>query len=110
MSLAYTAYDLQRFSRGRLVLGLGSQVKAHITRRFSMPWGRPAAQMREFVLAMRAAWDSWAGGQPIEFEGEFYRHNLMPPTFMPTRHDYGQPLVYIAGVGDGMTRVAGEVA
>jgi probable F420-dependent oxidoreductase len=110
MSVAYTAYDLQRFSGGRLVLGLGSQVRAHITRRFSMPWGRPAAQMREFVLAMRAAWHCWAEGGPIEFDGEFYRHNLMPPTFMPARHEFGEPSVYVAGVGDGMTRVAGEVA
>jgi probable F420-dependent oxidoreductase len=110
MSVAYTAYDLQRFSRGRLVLGLGSQVRSHITRRFSMPWDRPAPQMREFVLAMRAGWRCWTDGEPIAFEGEFYRINLMPPTFMPARHDYGEPLVYLAGVGDGMTRVAGEVA
>jgi probable F420-dependent oxidoreductase len=110
MALAYTAYDLQRFSRGRLVLGLGSQVKAHITRRFSMPWGRPAAQMREFVLAMRATWQCWSAGGPLEFEGEFYRHTLMSPAFVPPRHDYGAPPVYVAGVGDVMTRVAGEVA
>jgi probable F420-dependent oxidoreductase len=109
MAVAYTAHDLQRFSGGRLILGLGSQVSAHITRRFSMPWGRPAAQMREFVLAMRAAWHCWGDGGPIEFDGEFYRHNLMPPTFMPARHEFGPPLVYVAGVGDGMTRVAGEV-
>ena len=83
MSVAYTAYDLQRFSGGRLVLGLGSQVKAHITRRFSMPWGRPVTQMREFVLAMRAAWRCWSNGEPLSFEGAFYRHTLMPPTFMP---------------------------
>jgi probable F420-dependent oxidoreductase len=110
MSVAYAAYDLQRFSRGRLVLGLGSQVRSHITRRFSMPWGRPAAQMREFVLAMQAGWRCWTDGEPIAFEGEFYRINLMPPTFMPARHDFGEPLVYLAGVGGGMTRVAGEVA
>jgi probable F420-dependent oxidoreductase len=110
MSVAYTANDLQRFSGGRLILGLGSQVRAHITRRFSMPWGRPAEQMREFVLAMRSAWRCWADGGPLEFEGEFYRHNLMPPTFIPAHHPYGQPRVYLAGVGDGMTRVAGEVA
>ncbi len=109
VSLAYTAHDLQRFSRGRLVLGLGSQVKAHITRRFSMPWGRPAAQMKEFVLAMRAAWQCWSEGGPLEFEGEFYRHTLMPPAFVPVAHDYGAPPVYVAGVGDIMTRVAGEV-
>jgi probable F420-dependent oxidoreductase len=110
MTLAYTAYDLQRFSRGRLMLGIGSQVKAHITRRFSMPWGPPIAQMREFVLAMRAAWGCWLAGESLRFEGEHYRHNLMPPTFAPAPHDYGAPKVLLAGVGDAMTRVAGEVA
>ena len=110
MSLAYTAYDLQRFTRGRLVLGLGSQVRAHITRRFSMPWGRPAPQMREFVLALRAAWGSWSSGETLDFEGEFYRHTLMPPTFVPAAHPYGEPKILLAGVGDAMTRVAGEVA
>jgi probable F420-dependent oxidoreductase len=75
-----------------------------------MPWGRPAPQMREFILAMRAAWGSWASGEPLSFEGEYYRHTLMPPTFVPPAHDYGVPQVLLAGVGDAMTRVAGEVA
>lgn len=110
MTLAYTAYDLQRFSRGRFVLGLGSQVKAHITRRFSMPWGRPVAQMREFVLALRAIWDSWADGTPLAFESEHYRHTLMSPMFVPPPHEFGPPAVYVAGVGEAMTRAAGEVA
>jgi probable F420-dependent oxidoreductase len=110
MSLAYTAYDLQRYSRGRFVLGLGSQVKAHITRRFSMPWGRPVAQMREFVLALHAAWQSWSNGTPLNFESEHYRHVLMPPNFVPEAHEFGYPQVLVAGVGDSMTRVAGEVA
>jgi probable F420-dependent oxidoreductase len=110
MSLAYTAHDLQRFSQGRLVLGLGSQVRAHVTRRFSMPWSHPAPRMREFVQAMRAAWASWSGDGALEFEGDFYRHTLMPPAFVPTPHDFGPPAVYLAGVGDQMTRVAGEVA
>ena len=110
MALAYTAHDLQRASGGRFVLGLGSQVKAHIERRFSMPWGRPAPQMREFVLSLRAAWSSWADGHPLDFEGEYYRHTLMPPQFVPVLHDFGPPPVYIAGVGDAMTRIAGEVA
>lgn len=109
MALAYTADDLQRHSRGRLMLGLGSQVKAHVVRRFSMPWGRPAAQMREFVLAMRAIWSSWRDGTPLDFRGEYYRHTLMPPDFVPPRHGYGPPRVLLAGVGDLMTRVAGEV-
>jgi probable F420-dependent oxidoreductase len=110
MSLAYTAYDLQRFSKGRFILGLGSQVRAHITRRFSMPWGRPAQQMREFVLALRATWRSWTTGEPLNFEGEHYRHTLMNPTFTPMPHDYGEPRVFVAGVGDAMTTIAGEVA
>jgi probable F420-dependent oxidoreductase len=110
MSLAYTANDLQRFSGGRLQLGLGSQVRAHVTRRFSMPWGRPAAQMREFILAMRAAWSSWSDGTPLAFEGDYYTHTLMPPNFVPGPHPYGPPRVLLAGVGDVMTRIAGEVA
>lgn len=110
MALAYTAHDMQRLSRGRFVLGLGSQVKAHITRRFSMRWGRPAAQMREFVLALRAIWASWADGTPLAFEGDYYRHTLMPPTFVPPSHEFGAPPVYLAGVGTAMTEVAGEVA
>jgi len=110
MTLAYTAHDLQRLSRGRLVLGLGSQVRAHVTRRFSMPWGRPVAQMREFVLAMRAAWNSWESGEPLRFEGEHYQHTLMPPAFAARPHGYGSPAVLLAGVGDAMTRMAGEVA
>jgi probable F420-dependent oxidoreductase len=110
MTLAYTAHDLQRLSRGRLMIGLGSQVRAHITRRYSMPWGRPAPQMREFVLAMRAAWRGWEEGAPVDFEGEYYQHTLMPPMFAPRPHGHGMPPVLLAGVGDAMTRVAGEVA
>lgn len=110
MALAYTANDLQRHSGGRLLLGLGSQVKAHVVRRYSMPWGRPAAQLREFVLAMRTIWSSWQDGTPLDFRGEYYRHTLMPPDFTPPRHDFGPPRVLLAGVGDLMTRTAGEVA
>jgi probable F420-dependent oxidoreductase len=110
MALAYTAWDLQRFSHGRLMLGLGSQVKAHISRRFSMPWGRPVTQMREFILAMRAAWQSWASGEPLFFDSEHYQHTLMPPTFVPPAQDFGTPKVLVAGVGDAMTTMAGEVA
>jgi probable F420-dependent oxidoreductase len=91
MALAYTAHDLQRLSRGRLMLGLGSQVRAHVTRRFSMPWGSPAAQMREFVLAMRAAWGSWETGEPLRFEGEHYQHTLMPPMFAAARIPTARP-------------------
>jgi probable F420-dependent oxidoreductase len=110
MALAYTAWDLQRFSGGRMVLGLGSQVKAHVTRRYSMPWGQPVEQMRDFVLAMRAVWDSWSTGAPLDIHSEHYTHTLMPPTFVPTRHDHGAPTVLLAGVGEAMTTMAGEVA
>lgn len=110
MTLAYTAHDLRRLSGGRFLLGLGSQVKAHVTRRFAMPWSRPAARMREYVLALRAIWSSWQDGAPLDFRGEFYQHTLMPPDFVPPHHDFGPPPVLVAGVGDLMTRAAGEVA
>jgi probable F420-dependent oxidoreductase len=110
MALAYTANDLQGFSHGRMILGLGSQVKAHVVRRFSMPWGSPAAQMREFILAMRSAWSCWQDGADLDVRGTYYQHSLMTPNFVPPKHEYGPPRVFLAGVGDLMTRVAGEVA
>lgn len=110
MSLAIQANDLQRYSRGRFVLGLGSQVKAHIEKRFSMPWSRPAARMREFVLAMQAVWRAWNEGEKLDFRGEFYRHTLMTPFFSPPPNPFGPPRVWLAAVGDLMTEVAGEVA
>jgi probable F420-dependent oxidoreductase len=110
MALAVTANDLQVLSGGRFTLGLGSQVKAHITRRFSMPWSHPAPRMREFVLALRAIWRSWHEGEPLNFAGDFYTHTLMTPFFTPAPHSHGAPRVVVAGVGEGMTRVAGEVA
>lgn len=109
MQVAYAAHQLQEWSGGRLVLGLGSQVKAHVERRFSMPWSQPAARMREFVLAMRAIWDTWDSGTPLAVDGEFYRHSLMPPFFCPPANPT-PPKVYLAAVGERMTRVAGEVA
>jgi probable F420-dependent oxidoreductase len=109
MLLAYTGYDLARASGGRFVLGIGSQVKAHIERRFSMPWSNPAPRMREFVLAMRAIWASWCDGSPLNFAGEYYQHTLMTPFFRPDPHAFGPPPVYLGGVGEGMTAVAGEV-
>jgi probable F420-dependent oxidoreductase len=110
MSLAYTANQLQAYSRGRLVLGLGSQVRAHIERRFSEPWSRPAARMREFVLAMRAIWASWNDGTRLDFTGDFYTHTLMTPVFAPPPNEFGAPRVFLAAVGPRMTEVAGEVA
>ncbi|MFD4255105.1 TIGR03617 family F420-dependent LLM class oxidoreductase [Amycolatopsis thermoflava] len=110
MTVAQTANDLQELSGGRLLLGLGTQIKTHVTRRFSMPWSRPSARMREFVLALRAIWDSWQTGGRLNFRGEFYTHTVMTPMFTPPPHPYGPPKVLLAGVGEGMTRAAGEVA
>jgi probable F420-dependent oxidoreductase len=110
MTVAYSGYDLAAHSSGRFVLGLGSQVKPHIERRFSMPWSQPAARMREFVLALRAIWASWEQETRLDFDGEFYRHTLMTPFFAPDRHDAGTPPVFLAAVGEAMTAVTGEVA
>ena len=112
MTLANTAWDLQAYSKGRFVLGLGSQIKPHIEKRFSMEWSKPAARMREFVLAMRAIWDNWETGEKLDFRGEFYRHTLMTPFFTPDPAEldgFGPPKVFLAGVGPLMTEVAGEV-
>jgi probable F420-dependent oxidoreductase len=110
MTLAVTAHDLQRYTRGRFVLGLGTQIKAHIERRYSMPWGKPVAQMREFIGALHAIWDSWQDGVPLRFQGEYYRHTLMTPMFSPPAHEWGAPPVHLAAVGPAMTRLVGEVA
>jgi probable F420-dependent oxidoreductase len=108
MTLANTAYDLQAYS-GRFVLGLGSQIKPHITKRFSMEWSKPAARMREMVLAIRAIWDCWNNGSKLDFRGDFYTHTLMTPFFNPGPNPNGDPKIFLAGVGPLMTEVAGEV-
>lgn len=110
MTVAQLGHDLNAYSRGRLALGLGSQIRPHITRRFSMPWSAPAARMREFVLAMRAIWRSWYHGAPLDFRGEHYQHTLMTPVFVPGDREHGAPRVLLAAVGPRMTEVAGEVA
>ncbi|CUU57492.1 probable F420-dependent oxidoreductase, MSMEG_2256 family [Parafrankia irregularis] len=110
MSVAQLGWDLQTYSEGRFVLGLGSQVRAHIENRFGMPWGKPVGRMREFVLALRAIWSSWQDGSPLRFEGEHYTHKLMTPAFVPEPHPHGQPKIFVAAVGTGMTRMCGEVA
>ncbi|MFZ9040555.1 MAG: LLM class F420-dependent oxidoreductase [Ilumatobacteraceae bacterium] len=112
MLLANIGWDLQAMSGGRFVLGLGSQIKPHITKRFSMEWSRPAARMREMIQAIRAIWDTWSNGTPLQFRGEFYRHTLMTPFFTPPTSDLadvGLPRIFLAGVGELMTEVAGEV-
>jgi probable F420-dependent oxidoreductase len=110
MSMAMIANDLQTYSRGRFLLGLGSQIKPHIEKRFSMPWSHPAPRMREFVTAMRAIWSSWHEGTKLAFRGDFYTHTLMPPFFNAGPNPYGPPKVFLAAVGEKMTEVAGEVA
>jgi probable F420-dependent oxidoreductase len=110
MQLAYTAHDLQTYSGGRFSLGLGSQIKPHIERRFSMPWSRPAARMREYVSALHAIWAAWNEGERLNFRGDFYSHTLMSPFFSPPPATGGAPKVFVAAVGAAMTRVAGEVA
>lgn len=110
MTVAHAAHDLNAFSRGRFTLGLGSQVKAHITRRFSMPWSQPAARMKEFIRALHAIWDAWYDGKPLDFTGEFYTHTLTSPVFTPTDTEFGRPRVMLAAVGELMTEAAAEVA
>ncbi len=110
MTLANIGHDLNAASGGRFVLGIGSQIRAHITKRFSMPWSHPAPRMREFILAMRAIWANWHEGKPLEFTGQFYTHTLMTPFFTPTNTEFGPPRVFLAAVGPRMTEVAGEVA
>jgi probable F420-dependent oxidoreductase len=109
LTLAQTANDLLAFSMGRFVLGLGSQIKPNIDKRFSMPWSHPAPRMREFVSAMRAIWTAWQEGSKLDFRGDFYTHTLMTPFFDPGPNPYGAPKVFLAGVGELMTEVAGEV-
>jgi probable F420-dependent oxidoreductase len=110
VSMAATAWDLARLSGGRFILGLGSQVRAHIERRFAMPWsGRPVAQLREYVTVLRVAWEAWQNGTRPGHRGEFYRFTLMTPFFDPGPNEHPAIPVYLAGVGAAMTRLAGEV-
>ena len=110
MNLANLAHGLQTISEGRFVLGLGSQVRPHILNRFSMPWSKPAARMREMVLAIRAIFDCWECTAPLDFRGEFYHHTLMIPAFDPGPNEFGPPPIVTGGFGPLMTEVAGEVA
>jgi probable F420-dependent oxidoreductase len=110
MTVALQANDLQALSGGRFAVGLGSQIRPHITKRYSMEWSKPAARMREFVLAVRAIWDAWATDGTLDFRGDFYTHTLMTPFFNPGPNAFGNPKVWLAGVGPLMTEAAGEVA
>ena len=110
MNLASAAHGLQTITEGRFILGLGSQVRPHIEKRFSMPWSKPAARMREMVLATKAIFARWEGLAELDFEGEFYRHTIMIPAFDPGPNPFGPPPVYVGGFGPLMTEIAGEVA
>ena len=110
MTMAVAAGDLNTFSGGRFVLGLGSQIQAHIERRFSMPWSAPAARMREYIEALQAIWRSWQTGDKLDFRGSHYQHTLMTPMFSPGPSPFGPPKVMVAAVGSLMTKVAAEVA
>ncbi len=109
MTLAHLGHDLNAFSKGRFILGLGSQIRPHIQRRFSMPWSRPAARMTEFVRALHAIWDCWYDGKPLDFRGEFYSHTLMTPAFAPDDTRHGRPKIMLAAVGPRMTEAAAAV-
>jgi probable F420-dependent oxidoreductase len=110
MALATVAHDLNAYSQGRFMLGLGSQVKSHIQWRFGMPWSAPARRMKEYVEALHAVWDSWYDEKPLNFKGEFYTHSLMTPRFTPEDRAFGRPKIAVAAVGPLMTKTAAEVA
>ena len=110
MVVANVAWDLNEASRGRFVLGLGTQVKAHNERRFSVPWTPPAPRMREYMLALKSIWRSWRHGEKLAFEGDHYRFTLMPPYFVPESLGLRIPPATLAAVGPAMLRTAGEVA
>ncbi len=110
MILANLGYDLQKLSKGRFILGLGSQIRPHITKRFSMSWSSPAARMKEMIEAIRAIWDCWQNEGTLNFKGEFYTHTLMTPMFSPGPNPYGVPKIYVAAVGPLMTKSVAESA
>jgi probable F420-dependent oxidoreductase len=107
--LAYVGWDLARFSKGRFIMGLGTQVKGHNERRFGVKWEKPVEKMREVILAMRAIWDCWQNQTPLDFRGEFFKLNLMTPFFSPAPHEYHRIPIFIAGVNRRMCQLAGEL-
>lgn len=109
MVTAMTSWDLARLSRGKFMLGLGTQIRAHITRRFSTEWGQPTARLRDYILSLRSIWDSWQGSTPLRYDGEFYEFSLMTPFFDPGPIRHPEIPVYIAGVGPYLSALAGEV-
>ena len=110
MTIAQAANDVQLAGEGRFSLGLGSQVKPHVEKRFSMPWSAPAPRMREFIGAVRAIWHAWETGEKLSVRGDHYTHTLMTPMFSPGPNPFGTPDIWLAAVGPAMTRLAGEAA
>jgi len=106
---ASTAWDLQALSKGRLLLGLGTQVKGHNVRRFGIPWGPPGPRLREYILALRAIWDCWQNGSKLDFRGQYYTHTLMTPQFNPGPIDQPHIPVYISAVNPYNCRLVGEL-
>jgi probable F420-dependent oxidoreductase len=110
MTLANVGHDLQEYSKGRFILGLGSQIRPHIEKRFSMTWSHPAPRMRELISAVRVIWEAWDTGSKLDFRGDFYTHTLMTPFFNPGPNPHGNPRIFVAAVGQTMTEAAAEVA
>lgn len=109
MVVANVAWDLAEQSQGRFILGLGTQVKPHITKRFSTNWTAPAPRLREYIESLRAIWNTWQNGAPLHYLGEHYKFTLMTPFFSPNPMPYSDIPVYIAGVNEGLCRLAGEL-
>jgi probable F420-dependent oxidoreductase len=109
MITAMTAWDLARLSEGRFILGLGTQIRAHITRRFSTEWGNPGPRLKDYITGLRAIWDTWENSVPLRYDGEFYKFTLMTPFFNPGPIPKPDIPVYIAGVGPWLSKMAGEV-
>lgn len=109
MVTAMTAWDLARLSKGKFTLGLGTQVRGHITRRFSTEWSSPGPRLKDYILSMRAIWDTWQNSTPLDYDGEFYQFSLMTPFFNPGPIPNPDIPVFIAGVGPYLSSLAGEI-
>ncbi len=109
MATAQIAWDLQKLSKGRFTIGLGTQVKGHIVRRYGMDWTPPGPRMREYVLMMRAIWDSWQNGTKPSFEGKSYRYTLMTPFFNPGPIEHHKVPVHISAINTYLCRLVGEM-
>ena len=110
MTMAYTAHDLHKLSNGRLRLGLGTQVKGHIERRFSTTWTSPGPRLREYVQALRKIWECWETGIPLDYKGKYYQFSLMTPFFNPGSSGLDMPLIFTAAVNPYNCSVAGEIS